>query len=105
MQNAVTRKELAPAELIEEVLTKAGAKASKLLDTIPGELRRRAPQLTADDIAAIAGVIAKVRNIAAAISMSNLEEDDEDDEVSGAVILEEQRTEALLGLDADGTVQ
>lgn len=105
MQNAVTRKELAPAELIEEVLTKAGAKASKLLDTIPGELRRRAPQLTADDIAAIAGVIAKVRNIAAAISMSNLEEDDEEDEGSGAVTGEEQRTEALLGLDSDGTVQ
>lgn len=79
MQNAVTRNELAPVELIEEILARAGVKAAKLLDTIPGELKRRCPQLSADDIATIAGTIAKVRNIAAAISLENLKEDEEID--------------------------
>lgn len=96
MQNAVTRKELAPVELIEEVLTKAGAKAAKLLDTIPGELKRRAPQLTADDIAAIAGTIAKVRNIASAISLASLADDEEDDDGEGEDRRQEAATEALL---------
>lgn len=77
MQNARERGELAPTELIEEVLTRAGAKAAKLLDTIPGELKRRVDKLSADDIAAVAEVIAKVRNIAASISLSELDEDDE----------------------------
>lgn len=74
MQNAVTRRELAPAYLIEEVLAKAGARASKILDTIPGMIKRRVPALTSADINAIAEEIAKARNIAAAVSLSNLDE-------------------------------
>lgn len=102
MQNAVTRKELAPAELIEEVLSRAGARAAKLLDTIPGELKRRCPQLTADDIATIATTIAKVRNIAAAISLANLQEDEEEGRGDTAA-RDEAATEALLGgADAGG---
>lgn len=102
MQNAVTRKELAPAELIEEVLSRAGARAAKLLDTIPGELKRRCPQLTADDIATIATTIAKVRNIAAAISLANLQEDEEEGQGDTAA-RDEAATEALLGgADAGG---
>lgn len=86
MQNAVTRKELAPTELIEAVIAKAGARAAKLLDTIPGELRRRAPQLTADDIAAIAAIIAKVRNTAASASLADvLDEDSQDGSEGGEV--------------------
>lgn len=94
MQNAVTRKELAPAELIEEVLSRTGAKAAKLLDTIPGELKRRCPQLTADDVTAIAGTIAKVRNLAAAISLASLEEDEEEGDAADRQ--QEAATEALL---------
>jgi phage terminase Nu1 subunit (DNA packaging protein) len=102
MQNAVTRKELAPAELIEEVLSRAGARAAKLLDTIPGELKRRCPQLTADDIATIATTIAKVRNIAAAVSLANLQEDEEEGQGDTAA-RDEAATEALLGgADAGG---
>ncbi len=74
MQNAVTRRELAPAYLIEEVLAKAGARASKILDTIPGMIKRRVPALTSADINAIAEEIAKARNIAAAVSLSNVDE-------------------------------
>ena len=80
MQNAVTRKQLAPTELIEEVLARAGTRAAKLLDTIPGELKRRAPQLTADDIAVVAGVIAKARNTAANISLSDIQDEDNEED-------------------------
>lgn len=98
MQNAVTRKELAPAELIEDILAHAGARAARLLDTIPGELRRRCPQLTAEDIGAIATTIIKVRNLAASISLSSLEADeDADDTAAASSAADEAATERLLG--------
>lgn len=76
MQNAVTRGDLAPVSLIEEVLAMAGARAAKILDTIPGTIRRREPSLSADTLAAIARDIAKVRNIAASISLAQLREEE-----------------------------
>lgn len=84
MQNAVTRGELAPVQLIEEVLAKAGARAAKILDTIPGTIRRREPSLSADTIATIAKDIAKVRNLAATVSLADLREDDQADDVADA---------------------
>lgn len=72
MQNAVTRRELAPVILIEEVLAKAGSKVAGILDSIPGMVKRRVPTLTADDLDLIAGEVAKARNIAAAIRLDNL---------------------------------
>lgn len=79
MANAVTRNELAPVYLIEEVLAKAGARAARILDTIPGAIRRREPGLAADTIAAITREIAKVRNIAAAVSLADLRNDEHTD--------------------------
>lgn len=75
MQNALTRGELAPAHLIEEVLARAGARAGRLLETIPGLLRRRLPSLTTDDIAAVALIVAKARNIAASMTLGDLDRD------------------------------
>lgn len=72
MQNAVTRGELAPLALIEEVLTKAASKVAGALDAIPGMVRRRVPTLTADDIDLIAGEVAKARNTAATMSLADL---------------------------------
>jgi phage terminase Nu1 subunit (DNA packaging protein) len=88
MQNAVTRKELAPAYALEEIIARAGAKAASILDTIPGELKRRVPQLTADDIRVVALTIAKARNIAAAMSLADLDiaEGDVDEPVGDAPI-------------------
>ena len=80
--------------MIEEVLSRAGAKAAKLLDTIPGEMKRRCTKLTAEDIATIAGTIAKVRNIAAAISLASLQEDED---AQAAEASQEAATEQLLG--------
>lgn len=85
MQNAVTRGELAPVALIEEVLTKAASKVAGVLDAIPGMIRRRVPQLTADDIDLIAGEVAKARNTVAAMSLADL---DERADVSESTVLE-----------------
>lgn len=81
MQNAVTRGELAPAYLLEQVLAKAGARAGRILETIPGTLRRRLPGLTAADLAIVAKVVAKARNVAAAMRLSDAEKDDDDEAV------------------------
>lgn len=91
MQNAVTRGALAPAYLLEEVLARAGARASRILDTIPGEIRRRVPQLTSDDIGAVARVVAKARNVAAAMKLSDIESDEDgadDDAVNDGELAE-----------------
>lgn len=75
MQNAVTRGELAPVVLIEEVLTKAAAKVAGLFDAIPGLVRRRFPELPADTISLIGGEIAKVRNVVAGMSLADLKDE------------------------------
>lgn len=80
MQNAVTRRELAPSYLLEEVLAAAGAKVAAILDAIPGAIRRRNQALTAEDIQTIASEIAKARNIAAAMTLDDLEADPQADE-------------------------
>lgn len=76
MQNAVTRGELAPAVLIEEVLTKAAAKIAGQFDAIGGLLRRRFPELSSDQISLIMGEIAKARNVVAAMSLNDLNDAD-----------------------------
>lgn len=75
MQNAVTRRELAPAVLIEEVLAKAGGKVAGILDAIPGALRRRLPGLPTELIDLVRVEVAKARNIAAAVSLDDLRDD------------------------------
>ncbi len=88
MQNAVTRGELAPAHLLEQVLAKAGARAGRILETIPGMLRRRLPQLTADDVGEVSRVVAKARNVAATMRLSDIDAEDD-----GAEDLAELATE------------
>lgn len=72
MQNAVTRQELAPVHVVEDVLAKAGAKVAGILDTIPGIIQRRVPSLRATDIDLIRREIAKARNVAAAVNIGDL---------------------------------
>lgn len=76
LQNAVSLKELAPVALLEEVLSKAGARIAGMLDAIPGGVRRRVPALSADEITTIGAEIARVRNIVAAMSLADLRDDD-----------------------------
>ena len=82
MQNAVTRGELAPVILIEEVLTKAASKVAGILDAIPGMIRRRVPLLTADDIDLVAGEVAKARNTVAKMSLADLFDADQPDDAA-----------------------
>lgn len=80
MQNAVTRNELAPVVLLEEVLAGAASKIAGILDAIPGMIRRRVPQLNADDIMLIAAEIAKARNTIAGLSIKDIEEVESEEE-------------------------
>lgn len=77
MQNAERRGELAPAHVLEAVLAKAGSRAGRLLETIPGTLRRRLPQLTSDDIAVVATIVAKARNVAAGMTLADIDQPDD----------------------------
>lgn len=87
MQNAVTRKELAPARVVEDILASAATRMSRVLDTIPGEIKRRVAGATADDIAAVSDVVAKARNVIAAIERKDI--------FAGAVTSTTQRDDAL----------
>ena len=75
MQNAVTRGDLAPVVMIEEVLTKAAARLAGIFDAIPGLVRRRVPSLRAEEIDLIAAEIARVRNVVAGMSLADLNDD------------------------------
>ena len=75
MQNAVTRRELAPVILIEEVLAKAGSKVAGILDAIPGMIKRRVAGLSSNDLDLIASEVARARNIAAAVSLDDLKDE------------------------------
>lgn len=72
MQNAVSRRELAPVTLIEEVLAKVGRQIAGVLESIPVQLKRRS-SLSGDDLDYITAEIVKARNLAAAIKLSELE--------------------------------
>ena len=101
MQNAVTRRELAPVILLEQVLARAGSKVAGILDGIPGMIKRRVASLTAADIAMISAEIARARNIAAAVRLEDLQEDTPDglsDSPPDPIFSEE------LGTDDDGPV-
>lgn len=86
MQNAVSRKELAPVALLEQVLATTGTKAKRILATIKGELRRRFPSMLATDMQAVDTIIGKALGQIASMSLSVADDDDagiaEDDQPS-----------------------
>lgn len=79
MQNAITRKVLAPVTVIEEVLAKAGSKVAGVLEGVPGAIRRRDPGASDATLLIVEEEIAKARNIAAAVRLDDIMEDDEDE--------------------------
>lgn len=85
MQNAVSRKELAPVALLEQVLATTGTKAQRILATIKGELRRRFPSLTAADLQAVDQIVGKALGQVAAMSLTVIDDGDQastDDDTS-----------------------
>ena len=77
MQNQVTRGEFASVYLLEEVIVRAGARMGRLLETIPGTVRRRFPQLSSGDIAEVARIVTKARNIAASMRLADLDQEEQ----------------------------
>jgi phage terminase Nu1 subunit (DNA packaging protein) len=69
IKNAQLRKELAPVDLIEWVLGKAGGEISAILDALPTVLKKRNPKLTASNIETIRREIAKAQNVAARLTV------------------------------------
>jgi phage terminase Nu1 subunit (DNA packaging protein) len=65
MQNAVTRRELAPVALLEIALATVGQKIAAILESIPGNIKRRSKNLTSEDVEIMVAEIAKARNVAA----------------------------------------
>lgn len=72
MQNALTRRELAPIAMLELALATIGRKIAAVLESIPVNVKRRSNSFTAEDIEALTAEITKARNIAAT---ATLEED------------------------------
>lgn len=75
LQNAQTRRELAPVVLMEETLARTAARVSSILATIKGEMRRRFPQIPSADLGAVDAVVAKAMNACAALTLESLEAD------------------------------
>jgi phage terminase Nu1 subunit (DNA packaging protein) len=73
-QNAITRNQLAPVDLLEEVLAKAAAKINGVFDAIPGMIKRRVPTLSSEEIDLIALEISRGRNIVASMSLHDIDE-------------------------------
>lgn len=88
MQNAITRGELAPVMMIEEVLTKAASRIAGIFDAIPGMVRRRVPMLSSAEIDLIAGEISRARNIVASMSLADLDEEQGGAVESDALVIE-----------------
>ena len=73
MENAQRRKELFPLEVLGNALENVVAQICAILDSIPVNIKRKIPELTASDIDIVKREIAKARNIA---SRSRIECDD-----------------------------
>lgn len=96
MANAVTRGELTPTVVLEQVLAACASKAAGIFDAVPGIVKRRYPDLPSSAVDLIAAEIARARNLYAGMTLADLglEEDNDGDAVppaptSGAVAVSE----------------
>ncbi|SFG29907.1 Phage DNA packaging protein, Nu1 subunit of terminase [Duganella sp. CF458] len=92
LQNAVTRRELAPVAVLEQVLSKVGRQIAGILEAIPVQLKRRS-ELTSEDLDFITREVVKARNQAAGITLADLVEEDEEGE--------RNTEDVAYGLDGD----
>lgn len=72
MQNAVTRRELAPVHVIEQVFSRTGSRVAAILEALPGAIKRRVPALGADEIGLVQREIAQARNAIATMSIDDI---------------------------------
>lgn len=76
MQNAVTRRELAPVFLLEQSLANICRQISGVLEAIPVNLKRRVRNISTEELEFITREINQARNLAASVEL-NLEEMDD----------------------------
>ncbi|MFZ6724696.1 terminase small subunit [Undibacterium sp. MH2W] len=79
MQNAITRRELAPIATLEFALATVGRKVAAVLEAIPIEIKRRTKNLAREDFDILVAEITKARNIAATANF-------ETDETDGSIL-------------------
>jgi phage terminase Nu1 subunit (DNA packaging protein) len=79
-QNAVTRGELSPTVLLEEVLAKGANQINGILDAIPGNIRRRVPSLKHEEVDLITVEIARCRNAISQLTLADLADIEPDNE-------------------------
>lgn len=83
MENAQSRRELAPVALLELVLGKLAGDVAGILNGLLPRIRRRVPDLDATAVRIIEEELAKVRERAANVSLADAHADDVDDEEAG----------------------
>lgn len=66
--NELSRK-LAPVEILQEYSAKLAAAVGKILDGVPGQIKRRNPKLTTTDLNAIKTEVSKAMNAASRINI------------------------------------
>ena len=64
MENAVTRREQAPVELLEMALEEIATRISAILEAIPSKVKKRVPTLTSGEMTNIKREIVKAQNAA-----------------------------------------
>lgn len=73
MANAVMRKQLAPASLLEEVLANVCRQIATIFDAIPSQLRTRCPDLPGDAMRIVEDEIARARSLAASATLGDVD--------------------------------
>lgn len=81
MQNAVTRRELAPVAFLETCLAQIARQIAAHLEAIPVNLKRRSTGISDEDLAFLTDEINKARNLAADSKLDWSELDGQTDEV------------------------
>lgn len=86
LANQAKRRELAPVETLERILTEVGTQVALIFAPLPDAIAHRVPQLDPDSIEAARREVEKVRAIALGLSLASLEDpteatdDGEDDD-------------------------
>lgn len=84
MENAATRKEVAPIALLTVVLGKLAGDVGGILNGLVPRIKRRVPGVSSEVLHAIEDELVKCRARAAAVSLADAEANDGDEDEDGA---------------------
>lgn len=78
LKNAIARNEYAPYALLTEALARVSGVLVSILEALPVKLKKTSKRLTSEDLKLIEQEIVKARNLAAAIQLEEIEDDEEE---------------------------